>query len=67
MKITFEKSKCFHLKINSLTSPNDQGNYLSPQDLLNVEGFVKEFIFKGIIPTMERAILTLNEYVSIAF
>ncbi len=64
MKVTFERSKCHMLQINHLTEPNFQGNFMSPQDLKDTENFVKDLIFKGILPTMERNVLTLNEFVS---
>ncbi|PRP88533.1 hypothetical protein PROFUN_02944 [Planoprotostelium fungivorum] len=63
MKVTFERSKCHMLRINNLTETNFQGNFLSPQDLKDTENFVKELIFKGVLPTMERNVLTLNEFV----
>jgi len=63
MKTTFERNKCYMLRINSLVEQNAQGNFLSAGDLKDLENFVKDFIFKGILPTMERSVLTLNDFV----
>eukprot|EP01117_Protostelium_nocturnum_P005453 TRINITY_DN1976_c0_g1_i3.p1 TRINITY_DN1976_c0_g1~~TRINITY_DN1976_c0_g1_i3.p1 ORF type:complete len:1121 (-),score=430.32 TRINITY_DN1976_c0_g1_i3:762-4124(-) len=63
MKGIFEKNKCHLLRINSLTEANAQNNYLSAEDLQRTESFVKDLIFRGILPSMERTVLTLNEFV----
>jgi hypothetical protein len=63
MKGTFEKNKCYRLNLNSLPERNEQGTYLSMEDLKNVELFVKDFIFKGIVPTLEKTVASLGDHV----
>jgi len=63
MKVTFEKSKCHFVKVNSQKEKNANGNYFSNEDMQSVELFSKEFIFKGIIPQLEKAVLHYNDFV----
>lgn len=42
MRVTFEKSKCHFVKINSLKEKNPQGNFFSAEDN-QVVPFIKPF------------------------
>lgn len=47
----------------SLSQNDSIGTYLSMEDLKNVELFVKDFIFKGIVPTLEKTVASLGDHV----
>eukprot|EP01119_Soliformovum_irregulare_P017192 TRINITY_DN5065_c0_g1_i1.p1 TRINITY_DN5065_c0_g1~~TRINITY_DN5065_c0_g1_i1.p1 ORF type:complete len:1258 (+),score=327.93 TRINITY_DN5065_c0_g1_i1:91-3864(+) len=68
MKAVFEKSKCQMLTLNSLEHESAEvggggGGLMSTSDMQQIEAYVRDLMFKGIIPQMEKQISVLNEYV----
>jgi hypothetical protein len=40
------------------------GIFMSPEDVSNLENFVKDLTFRGLIPHLEQTAVLLNDYVS---
>jgi hypothetical protein len=63
MRTTFEKTRCGVLRINSSPKPSEQGSYLTQEDHMNIENYVKDLTFKAVIPHLERVVALLSEHV----
>ena len=63
MRTLYEKNKVSLIKINSLQEKSEQGNFLSQVDWQQLENYMKELIFRGVVPHLERSVLTLNDFV----